>query len=141
MRAAYNPGMFTLDHLGIVVGSLAEMVPVFCRLLAADPAAVEYHEVPSEHVRIAMLKGNVTVELLEPTDPAGALARFLEKRGPGIHHVSFSAPPPLEAKLAELKAAGFRLLDEQPRTGAEGRVFFVHPSSAGGVLTEFVEST
>jgi methylmalonyl-CoA epimerase len=131
--------MFTLDHLGIVVASLAQAVPAFCKLLGVPEDAVEYHEVPSEQVRIAMLKGNVTVELLEPTDPAGALARFLQKRGPGIHHVSFASPPPLEAKLAELKAAGFRLLDDQPRVGAEGRVFFVHPASAGGVLTEFVE--
>jgi len=131
--------MFTLDHLGIVVASLAEAVPLYCRLLGVDPAAVVYHDVPSEGVRVAMLKGNTTIELLEPTDAESALGRFLEKRGGGFHHWSFAAPAPLEDKLAALRNAGFALLDEQPRAGAEGKVFFVHPKSAGGILTEFVE--
>lgn len=131
--------MFTLDHLGVVVQSLAEAVPLYCRLLGLDPAAVEYHDVPTEQVKVAMLKGNTTIELLEPTSPDTSLARFLEKRGGGIHHFSFAAPPPLEDKLAELRDAGFQLLDETPRVGAEGKVFFVHPRSAGGILTEFVE--
>lgn len=131
--------MFTLDHLGILVASLEESVPLYCALTGVAAEAVEYHDVPSEGVRIAMLKGNTTIELLEPTNPEGALARFMEKRGPGFHHYCFSVPPPLEERLAVLKAAGFTLLDESPRVGAEGKVFFVHPKSAGGILTEFVE--
>lgn len=131
--------MFTLNHLGIAVESLAQAVPLFCRLLDLSQDAVVYHDVPAEKVRVAMLKGNVTIELLEPTEPGAPLARFIEKRGAGFHHWCFSAPAPLEAKLAALGEAGFSLLDETPRTGAEGRVFFVHPKSAGGILTEFAE--
>lgn len=131
--------MFTLDHIGIVVSSLADSVPLYCRLLGLDPAEVEYHDVPTEQVKVAMLKGNTTIELLEPTGTETGLARFLEKRGGGFHHWCFAAPAPLEDKLAELKAAGFDLLDNEPRVGAEGKVFFVHPKSAGGILAEFVE--
>jgi methylmalonyl-CoA epimerase len=130
---------FHLDHLGILVHSLAESVPLYCALIGIDPGTVEYHDVPSEGVRVAMLKGNTTLELLEPTEPDGALARFLEKRGPGLHHLTYRAPAPLEDKLAELKAAGFEVLSDAPRVGAEGRVFFVHPKSCGGILTEFIE--
>jgi methylmalonyl-CoA epimerase len=131
--------VFNLDHLGIIVESLQAAVPLYCQLLGIAAEAVEYHDVPSEGVRVAMLKGNTTVELLEPTEPEGPLARFLEKRGPGLHHWCYAVKPPLEEKLAELKAAGFEVLSENPRVGAEGRVFFVHPRSAGGILTEFVE--
>jgi methylmalonyl-CoA epimerase len=131
--------MFNLDHLGIIVHSLDAAVPLYCMLLGIAPEAVEYHDVPSEGVRVAMLKGNTTVELLEPTEPDGALARFLDKRGPGLHHWCYAVPAPLEDKLAELKAAGFEVLSDAPRVGAEGRVFFVNPKSTGGILTEFVE--
>lgn len=131
--------MFRLDHIGIVVAKLEPAVELYCRLLDYPPEQVEYHDVESEGVRVAMLKGNTTIELLEPTDAQGALARFLEKRGGGFHHYCFGAPAPLEDKLAALREQGFTLLDELPRQGAEGKVFFVHPKSAGGILTEFVE--
>ena len=131
--------MFRLDHIGILVEKLEPMVELYCRLLDFPAADVEYHDVPSEGVRVAMLKGNTCLEFLEPTNPEGGLAKALEKRGPGFHHFCFGAPAPLEEKLAALRGQDFRLLDEVPRTGAEGRVFFVHPKSAGGILTEFVE--
>jgi methylmalonyl-CoA epimerase len=131
--------MFELDHLGILVRSLADSVPLYCTLLGLTEDSVEYHDVPSEGVRVAMLKGNTTIELLEPTAADGPLVRFLEKRGPGLHHWCYAVRPPLQDKLDALRAAGFELLDEQPRVGAEGRVFFVHPRSTGGILTEFVE--
>jgi methylmalonyl-CoA/ethylmalonyl-CoA epimerase len=131
--------MFHLDHLGIAVRSLAESVPLYCRLLGISLQSVEFHDVPSEKVRVAMLKGNTTIELLEATEPDTSLARFIEKRGEGFHHWCFRAPAPLEDKLAELQSAGLELLDSRPRVGAEGRVFFLHPRSAGGILTEFVE--
>ena len=131
--------MFELDHIGIVVANLKQAVELYTTMLGVPSDAVEYHDVPSEGVKVAMLKGNTKLELLEPTNPDGALGRFLEKRGGGFHHYAFQAPAPLEDKLELLKAAGYRLLDEQPRVGAEGRVFFVHPKSAGGILTEFVE--
>jgi methylmalonyl-CoA/ethylmalonyl-CoA epimerase len=131
--------MFRLDHIGIVVAALEPAVELYCRLLDYPPEQVEYHDVPGEGVRVAMFKGNSTIELLEPTDPQGALARFLEKRGGGFHHFCFGAAAPLEDRLAALREQGFQLLDDAPRSGAEGRVFFVHPRSAGGILTEFVE--
>jgi methylmalonyl-CoA/ethylmalonyl-CoA epimerase len=131
--------MFRLDHIGIVVEALEPAVELYCRLLSYPAEQVEYMEVPSEGVRVAMLSGNTKVELLQPTDPEGALARFLTKRGGGVHHLCFGAPAPLKAKLDQLKEHGLSLLDDEPRTGAEGRVFFVHPRSTAGVLTEFVE--
>ena len=108
----------------IIVHSLAEAVPLYCTLLGIAPDAVEYHDVPSEGVRVAMLKGNTTVELLEPTEAAGALARFLEKRGPGLHHWCYAVPAPLEDKLAELKAAEASG-DQEHVTEEMGDVLFV----------------
>ena len=128
--------MFRLDHIGIVVEKLEPMVELYCKMLGFPPERVEDHDVPSEGV---MLAGNTKLEFLEPVNPEGGLAKFLAKRGPGFHHFCFGGPAPLEDKLAALKNDGFRLLDEVPRDGAEGRVFFVHPKSAGGILTEFVE--
>lgn len=133
------PRMFNLHHIGIVVAQLDEAVRLYCRLLNYPPEKVEYHDVPTEKVRVAMFKGNTTLELLEPTAPDTGLARFLEKRGAGVHHLCYSAPAPLQHRMRELKEAGFSLLDELPRTGADGQVFFVHPKSAGGVLVEFAE--
>jgi methylmalonyl-CoA/ethylmalonyl-CoA epimerase len=130
--------MFNLDHLAIAVPDLDAAVGLYCQLLGFPAEQVEYHDVPSEGVRVALLKGNTAIELIQPTDPAGSVARFIEKRGPGLHHLCF-ATEDAQARLDELKAGGSRLLDDAPRTGAEGRVFFVHPASAGGVLTEFVE--
>jgi methylmalonyl-CoA/ethylmalonyl-CoA epimerase len=87
-----------------------------------------------------MLRGNTIVELLEPLPGSeSGLTRFLAKRGPGLHHLCIAGSPPLENKLAQLKDAGLALLDEAPRVGAEGKVFFVHPRSAEGVLIEYVE--
>ena len=131
--------MFRLDHIGIVVEKLEPMVELYCQMLGFPADKVEYHDVPSEGVRVAMLKGNTCLEFLEPTNPEGGLAKFIEKRGPGLHHFCFGGPAPLEDKLKAMKEQGFRLLDEVPRQGAEGKVFFVHPKSAGGILTEFVE--
>ena len=132
--------MFELDHIGIVVNSLEDSVPLYCMLLGVPAAAVEYFDVPTEQVRIAMLRGNTIVELLEPLPGAETgLTRFLEKRGPGMHHICFRQDAPLEQKLEQLREAGLALLDETPRSGAEGKVFFVHPRSAAGVLVEFVE--
>jgi methylmalonyl-CoA epimerase len=133
--------MFTLHHIGIVVASLDESVPLYCKLLGVEPSAVVYHDVPTEKVRVAMFHGNAVIELLQPTDPGSGLAKYLEKRGPGFHHLCFAAPQPLETKLGELRDKGFSLLDETPRVGADGRVIFVHPKSAGGLLVEFVEES
>jgi methylmalonyl-CoA/ethylmalonyl-CoA epimerase len=97
------------------------------------------HDVPTEKVRVAFLPvGESRLELLEPTDPASPIAKFLEKRA-GLHHVCVLVAD-LDAALADLRAKGVRLIDERPRLGAGGcRVAFVHPQGAGGVLLELKE--
>ena len=97
-------------------------------------------EVPTERVRVAMLPvGESKIELLEPTHPDSAIAKALERRGPGIHHIALRVDD-VAAALESLKAANVRLIDEQPRPGAGGtRVAFAHPKGFGGVLVELVE--
>jgi methylmalonyl-CoA/ethylmalonyl-CoA epimerase len=125
-----------IDHLGIAVPSLAEAVKAY-EALGFTAQATE--EVPSEKVRVAFLPvGESRLELLEPTEPGSAIARFLEKRS-GLHHVCVLVED-IEAALRELRARGVALLDERPRPGAGGsRVAFVHPRAAGGVLLELKE--
>lgn len=127
-----------LDHLGIAVRDL----DAACRFYALLGFAVEgREEVPHEQVRVAMLPlSQGTIELLEPTAPQSAVARFIDRRGEGLHHVAVRVPD-LPAAMARLKAAGRRLVQEQIQTGAGGhRYVFVHPSSTGGVLLELVEA-
>jgi LAO/AO transport system kinase len=125
-----------IDHLGIAVKSLEEGVRAY-ETLGFRVDAV--HDVPTEKVRAAFLPvGESHLELLEPTDPASVIARFLEKRS-GLHHVCVAVPD-IQAALDALKARGVELLDEKPRTGAGGRkVAFIHPRAAAGVLLELVE--
>ena len=126
-----------VDHLGIAVKSLATSVAVWERALGTKASPPE--EVPSQRVRVQFLSvGSTHLELLEPTSPDATIAKFLEKRGEGLHHVAFHVGD-LKGKLAELSAQGVRLIDAAPRQGARGRwVAFAHPSSFGGVLSEFV---
>jgi methylmalonyl-CoA epimerase len=125
-----------VDHVGIAVPSLAEAVKAWEALGFHVEAT---HDVPTERVRTAFLPvGESHLELLEPTDPGSVIARFLEKRA-GLHHVCVLVDD-IEAALAEMKAAGVALIDENPRPGADGcRVAFVHPRAAGGVLLEIKE--
>lgn len=127
-----------IEHLGIAVPSLAEGLRLYRDLLGFEPEFEE--EVASEKVRVAGLKaGSATIELLEPTSPDSTIAKHLEKRGPGLHHIAIEVTD-LAAMLPRLAAAGVRLLDEAPRPGARGtRVAFVHPKGALGVLVELVE--
>ena len=125
-----------IDHLGIAVASLAEAVKGYEALgFRVD----ESHDVPTEKVRAAFLAvGESHLELLEPTEPGSVIARFLEKRS-GLHHVCVLVDD-IEQALAELKARGVPLVDEQPRPGAGGcRVAFVHPKAAAGVRLELKE--
>lgn len=126
-----------LDHVGIAVRSIEE-ARGFWESLGLRVEAIE--EVPTERVRVAMIAaGNVRIELLEPTSPDSPIAKFLEQRGPGIHHLCLASDA-LDAVDARLRAAGARLLRERPSPGAGGsRVQFVHPKSAGGVLVELAE--
>jgi methylmalonyl-CoA/ethylmalonyl-CoA epimerase len=100
----------------------------------------ERFTLPDQAVEVATFHaGTGWIELIRPTDPDGPIARFLAKRGEGMHHVAYAVPD-LEAALARLEAAGVRLIDAAPRVGAHGwRIAFVHPESCGGVLTELVQ--
>jgi len=128
-----------IDHIGIAVKSLSEAVPIWTAILGCNVSGEE--EVPAESVRVAFFgEGTGRVELLEPTDPASPIARHLEKRGPGVHHVCLAVSD-LEAALDSSEAAGLEVLSPRIRTGAGGhRVAFLHPRTAGGVLIELSET-
>jgi len=123
-----------IDHIGIAVASIAEARKTW-EALGLTVEAVE--EVPAEGVRVAMIRcGESRIELLEPTTPDSPVARFLERRGPGIHHLCLGSDDVADDDR-RLRAAGLDLLREAPTRGAGGhRVQFVHPRSTGGVLLE-----
>ncbi|MFS8636884.1 MAG: methylmalonyl-CoA epimerase [Gemmatimonadota bacterium] len=127
-----------LDHVAIAVASIDEALPVFELLTGGVGSPRE--RVESQGVDVVFVGTGVgRVELIEPVSPDSPVARFLEKRGPGLHHLAYRVPD-IEAALARLSAAGMRLIDERPRPGAHGRlVAFVHPASTGGVLIELVQ--
>ena len=130
--------MFTIDHLGIAVKSLAAAKSIYEKLgMTLSPEEV----VEAEQVRVVMVPvGESRLELLEPTSENSVIAKFLAKRGEGLHHVSLRVPD-LSAAVARLKKDGVRLVSDEIKVGAGGhRYVFVHPSSAGGVLLELVEA-
>jgi methylmalonyl-CoA/ethylmalonyl-CoA epimerase len=122
-----------VSHIGIAVEALAESLPFFRDVLGLTEVALD----DSDGARIAGFSaGEPLVELLEADDPASPIARFVAKRGPGIHHICFAVDD-LDAMIERCRAAGVRLIDEKPRVGAEGkRIVFLHPKSTGGVLVE-----
>lgn len=128
-----------LDHVGIAIRDLAAALAFYRDALGLEVEGVE--EVRTQGVRAHVLPaGGPRLELLEATAEASPIARFLERRGPGLHHVTFRVDD-LHAALEELKARGVRLVDEQPRPGAEGAlVAFIHPSSTHGVLVELKQA-
>jgi methylmalonyl-CoA epimerase len=125
----------TLDHIGIAVGDLAQALAFYRDALGLEVEPPE--EVPSQRVRAHFVPvGEATLELLEPTAADSPIAKFIERRGPGVHHVTLRVDDLREA-LGRLKARGVRLIDEAPREGAEGALIaFVHPASTHGVLVE-----
>jgi methylmalonyl-CoA epimerase len=130
--------MFTIDHLGIAVKSLAAAKGIYEKLgLSVTPEEV----VEGEQVRLVMVPmGESRLELLEPTSGDSVIAKFIAKRGEGLHHVSLRVPD-LTAAVERLKEDGVRLVTDEIKVGAGGhRYVFVHPSSAGGVLLELVEA-
>jgi methylmalonyl-CoA/ethylmalonyl-CoA epimerase len=125
-----------IEHIGIAVVRLEEAIDFYEKLLGLECYAIE--EVADQKVRTAFLRvGDTKIELLESTDPEGPIGKFIETRGPGIHHLAFAVEDVSESlKLAEKQ--GIRLIDAQPRKGAEGlQIGFLHPKSTFGVLTEF----
>jgi methylmalonyl-CoA epimerase len=131
--------MLTIDHLGIAVKSLAVAKDIYEKLgLTASPEEL----VEGEQVRVAMLPvGDSRLELMEATSENSTVAKFIAKRGEGLHHVCLRVPD-LAAVVERLKTDGVRLVSNEIKTGAGGhRYVFVHPSSAGGVLLELVEAS
>jgi methylmalonyl-CoA/ethylmalonyl-CoA epimerase len=128
----------SVNHLGIAVASIDKHRDYYENTLGAAFEGIE--EVPIQKVRVAFFKlGDVRLEVLEPTDPSSTVAAFIEKRGEGLHHVAYTVDD-IQQRLAELKAAGVRLIDESPRPGAHHmQIAFLHPKSSGGVLTELCE--
>lgn len=129
--------MFTIDHLGIAVKSLAEARKFYERL-GLEVASEEV--VPHEKVKVAMIPiGESRIELLEATMADSVIGKFVEKKGEGLHHIAVHVPD-LARAVETLKAAGTRLVSEEIKIGAGGHAYvFVHPSSAGGVLVELVQ--
>ncbi|SRR6266566_2190488 len=127
-----------IDHLGIATTNIDGALAFWRDTLGLELADAE--EVAEQKVRVAMLPiGDTRFELLEATSPESPIAKFLEKRGPGLHHVAVRVHD-IHETLAGLKAKGARLIDETPRAGAgDCLVAFVHPSAAGGVLLELVQ--
>jgi len=128
----------SLNHVGIAVRSIDAQKSFYEGALGAAFEGLE--EVPSQKVRVGFFRvGDVRLELLEPTDPSSPVAKFLEKRGEGLHHLAFAVED-LPARIAELKESGVRMIDDAPRGGAHHmRIAFVHPKSTFGVLTELCE--
>jgi methylmalonyl-CoA/ethylmalonyl-CoA epimerase len=127
-----------IDHIGIATNGISDAASIYCGALGLSVGETE--DVPSQKVRVAMLPlGESRIELLEATSDDSPISKFLGKRGPGIHHIALRVEN-IGASLADLKAKGTRLIDEEPRVGAGGcLVAFIHPSSTGGVLIELVE--
>jgi len=130
--------MNKLEHIGIAVKNLDESNALFARLLGKPHYKVE--EVESEGVRTSFFEvGGIKIELLEATRPDSPIAKFIEKRGEGIHHLAFDADP-LEDKMRELKEEGFVLLAETPKSGADNKaIVFLHPKTTQGVLVEICQ--
>ncbi len=128
-----------IDHLGVAVKSIDEVLPYFENTLGLKCYAIE--EVADQKVKTAFLKvGEVKLELLEPTSPESAVAKFLENGGRGVHHVAFAVEDGVANALAECDAQGLRLIDKAPRPGAENMMIaFLHPKCTAGILTELCE--
>lgn len=127
-----------IHHLGIAVESLEKAVPVFELLLGHPPDSKE--EVEDQKVRVAVFRvGESRIELLEAVSPDSPIARFINKRGPGIHHLSLAVDD-VQGALDDLEHRGLRLVDHKPRVGAGGELIaFLHPSSTANVLIELLQ--
>jgi methylmalonyl-CoA/ethylmalonyl-CoA epimerase len=131
------PSGARIAHVGIAVRRLDELLPFYRDVLGLPDVPLD----DADGARIAGLTaGESLVELLEAETPDSPIGKFIARRGPGIHHICFAVPD-LDAALERCRATGVRLIDEEPRLGAEGkRIAFLHPSSTGGVLIELTEA-
>ena len=128
-----------IEHLGIALKSLEQAIPYYEKVLGLKCYSIE--EVADQKVRTAFFKvGQTKIELLEPTSEESTIAKFIEKRGEGIHHLAFAVADGVAEALAECEGKGVQLIDKAPRKGAEGlNIAFLHPKSTQGVLTELCE--
>jgi len=126
-----------IAHVGLAVRSATDLYAFYRNVLGMSEAELS----DSDGARISgFVAGESLVELLEANQPGSPIGKFLEKRGPGIHHICFSVDD-LDATLSKCRESGIRLIDESPRVGAEGkRIAFLHPSSTGGILVELTEN-
>ena len=127
-----------VDHIGIAVKSLENTLPFYTEVLELTLLGIE--EVESQKVKVAFLQaGGTKLELLEPTSEESPIAKFIEKRGEGIHHVALGVES-IEERIIEMKEKGIQMIDQQPRLGAGGaQIAFMHPKSSAGVLYELCE--
>ncbi len=128
-----------IEHIGIAVNSLEESIPYYEKVLGLKCYSIE--EVKDQKVKTAFFMiGQTKIELLESTDPEGPIGKFIEKKGPGIHHLAFAVDD-VNAALADAEKEGVQLIDKQGRKGAEGlNIGFLHPKSTLGVLTELCDN-
>ena len=130
--------MLKVEHIGLAVKNFSISIPLFEQLLSTP--CYKTATVASENVNTAFFQvGETKIELLESTDPDGVIARFIEKKGEGIHHIAFEVAD-IEAEMARLKGLGFQLLNETPKSGADNKlVCFLHPKGTNGVLVELCQ--
>ena len=130
---------YNVEHIGIAVKNLAQSIPLYERLLNSPCYKTE--SVDSEKVNTAFfLQNHTKIELLESAEPEGVIAKFIEKKGEGMHHIAFEVPD-IQAEMNRLKAEGFTLLNESPKKGADNKlVCFVHPKDCNGVLIELCQT-
>lgn len=130
--------MQKVEHIGIAVKSLADSVPLFEKLLKSQCYKTEIVE--SEKVNTAFFKtGDTKIELLESIDPTGVIAKFIEKKGEGLHHIAFEVEN-IKEEMTRLKKEGIILLNEEPKKGADNKLIcFLHPKSTNGVLIEICQ--
>jgi len=131
-------GITHIEHIGIAVSNLEEAIAYYQDILGLECYAVE--EVADQKVKTAFFKvGQTKIELLESTHPDGAVGKFIENKGPGVHHIAFAVDS-VDESLKNVEEKGVRLIDKTKRKGAEGlNIAFLHPKSTGGVLTELCE--
>ncbi len=127
-----------INHIGIAVNSLDEQIEFYRDILKLEFEGIE--EVPDQMVRVAIFKiGEIRIELLEPTNHESPIAKFLEKKGEGMHHIAFETDH-IENEIKDLKKAGIQMIDENPKMGTHNtQIAFIHPRSSGKVLTEICQ--
>jgi methylmalonyl-CoA/ethylmalonyl-CoA epimerase len=125
-----------VSHIGVAVEDLSAAIPFYRDILGTTPKPLEDADGAAI---VALTFGDIDIELLQPTSPDSPVAKFLAKRGPGIHHICFKVPS-LDEALERCRAMGYRVVDDKPRIGAHGQpIAFVHPKTTSGVLLELTE--